>query len=125
MTKFPSGFHRRAAHAILPQPKNAPRLSGRISLAQGILVLRRRRKLLDAAMAAAMAAASGDSGGGGGGGEIAAVVSGGASPEQDIKLFRRGSQGLGHVCLLRRRDEPKHNAHSLSKTGCSGGFAWG
>ena len=106
-----------------PQPKNAPRLSGRISLAQGILVLRRRRKLLDAAMAAAMAAASGDSGGGGGG-EAAAVVSGGASPEQDIKLFRRGSQGLGHVCLLRRRDEPKHNAHSLSKAGCSGGFAW-
>ena len=24
-------------------------------------------------------------------------------PEQDIKLLRRGSQGLGHVCLLRRR----------------------
>ena len=106
MTKFPSGFHRRAAQAILPQPKSAPRLSGRISLVQGILVLRRRRKLLDAAMAAAMAAASGDSGGGGGDGggdEAAAVVGGGASPEQDIKLLRRGSQGLGHVCLLRRR----------------------
>ena len=102
MTEFPLGFHRRAAQAILPQPKSAPQLNRRISLMQGILVLRRRRKLLDAAMAAAMAAASGDSGGGGGG-EAAAVVSGGASPEQDIKLLRRGSQGLGHVCLLRRR----------------------